>query len=539
MESASALYDEATKCVHAGDFFAADALYVRAISAFTAANPPSPGESPIVPPKFLISRASNLLQLDRAADALAAARAAVAVCDVLVAAASSPEARAALTVGRGQALLRQGIAQCRLAQPAAAVASLRAARDTGASFGAHESLLAQWLAQAERDAEALRRLENMNNTKDNKSNRKSNSKNDTTSDESGAATVERAFERMSIEEVTDDPDNNNGNINDVNDVNDVNDDDNDATQTADNQDTGVTVTAPASETATAGKPALTGLAAGVTHRWYDTGAAITLAFYAKNVPAASVAATLASRGRRFAARFTMPDGSLYSTEIVLANHAAPHTALAPGAALSTLAPAESLPEGTHDSDVPTSSAEHGEDGVETVTPLEVNEYKVIFKLLKRPARAGESVPLEWARLEAMPGDDGTALVTSKSSTKPPVAASTSTIAQQQHSASAATSAGTATSALPAAYSGNLGRRDWAAVDAEAAAAEAEALDKGGAEAFLRDLYQRAGDDTKRAMQKSFQTSGGTVLSTNWQEVSETDYSKDIKPPDGMVYKKWD
>ena len=31
-------------------------------------------------------------------------------------------------------------------------------------------------------------------------------------------------------------------------------------------------------------------------------------------------------------------------------------------------------------------------------------------------------------------------------------------------------------------------------------------------------------------------SGGTVLSTNWKEVG--DQKVDVKPPDGMEYKKW-
>lgn len=32
-------------------------------------------------------------------------------------------------------------------------------------------------------------------------------------------------------------------------------------------------------------------------------------------------------------------------------------------------------------------------------------------------------------------------------------------------------------------------------------------------------------------------SGGTVLSTNWDEISKKQV--DIKPPDGMEFKKWD
>ena len=39
------------------------------------------------------------------------------------------------------------------------------------------------------------------------------------------------------------------------------------------------------------------------------------------------------------------------------------------------------------------------------------------------------------------------------------------------------------------------------------------------------------------MNKSFQESGGTVLSTNWDEIKKE--KTDVKPPDGMEYKKWD
>ncbi len=34
----------------------------------------------------------------------------------------------------------------------------------------------------------------------------------------------------------------------------------------------------------------------------------------------------------------------------------------------------------------------------------------------------------------------------------------------------------------------------------------------------QDIYSKATPETQRAMNKSFQTSGGTVLSTNWDEV---------------------
>lgn len=54
--------------------------------------------------------------------------------------------------------------------------------------------------------------------------------------------------------------------------------------------------------------------------------------------------------------------------------------------------------------------------------------------------------------------------------------------------------------------------------------------------FFQKLYGDADEDTRRAMMKSFQESGGTTLSTNWDEVRRG--KVEIKPPQGAEAKKW-
>ena len=66
------------------------------------------------------------------------------------------------------------------------------------------------------------------------------------------------------------------------------------------------------------------------------------------------------------------------------------------------------------------------------------------------------------------------------------------------------------------------KKDWDNIDKEIGR-EMDKEDAKGSEAMMKlfkQIYERGDPETQRAMAKSFQTSGGTVLSTNWGEVKE-------------------
>ena len=60
----------------------------------------------------------------------------------------------------------------------------------------------------------------------------------------------------------------------------------------------------------------------------------------------------------------------------------------------------------------------------------------------------------------------------------------------------------------------------------------------GLQKLFQGIYSSADADSQRAMVKSYQTSGGTVLSTNWKEVSQKDYEKELQAPAGQEVRKW-
>jgi suppressor of G2 allele of SKP1 len=79
-----------------------------------------------------------------------------------------------------------------------------------------------------------------------------------------------------------------------------------------------------------------------------------------------------------------------------------------------------------------------------------------------------------------------------------------------------------------------------ALSAEKAKTTEEDPNAGGDAAvndFFRQIYAGASDDAKRAMMKSFTESGGTTLSTNWDEVGKG--TVEVKPPTGSEARKYE
>jgi hypothetical protein len=97
-------------------------------------------------------------------------------------------------------------------------------------------------------------------------------------------------------------------------------------------------------------------------------------------------------------------------------------------------------------------------------------------------------------------------------------------------------AAAAPSARPSAYAS---KKNWDAIEKDLAKTDDKPEGEEALNKLFQDIYKNANEDTRRAMIKSMQTSGGTVLSTNWGEVASKNYEKERPAPKGMQWKSWE
>ncbi|EIM23968.1 SGS-domain-containing protein [Wallemia mellicola CBS 633.66] len=91
-------------------------------------------------------------------------------------------------------------------------------------------------------------------------------------------------------------------------------------------------------------------------------------------------------------------------------------------------------------------------------------------------------------------------------------------------------ASTSTASTSKPYPSNRGK-DWNKVALD----DEEETNDGNPDDFFKKLFANADDDVRKAMMKSYSESGGTSLSTNWEEVKKA--KVETKPPSGTEAKK--
>uniref|UniRef100_A0A1I7U771 SGT1 n=1 Tax=Caenorhabditis tropicalis TaxID=1561998 RepID=A0A1I7U771_9PELO len=93
--------------------------------------------------------------------------------------------------------------------------------------------------------------------------------------------------------------------------------------------------------------------------------------------------------------------------------------------------------------------------------------------------------------------------------------------------------------IPATTSTTSVKKNWDAIEKQAIKDEEDEKLEGDAAVnkMFRKIYDDANDDVRRAMMKSYSESNGTVLSTNWAEISKK--KTETQPPASMEFKKYE
>eukprot|EP00527_Entomoneis_sp_CCMP2396_P006515 CAMPEP_0198140742 /NCGR_PEP_ID=MMETSP1443-20131203/3861_1 /TAXON_ID=186043 /ORGANISM="Entomoneis sp., Strain CCMP2396" /LENGTH=451 /DNA_ID=CAMNT_0043803265 /DNA_START=139 /DNA_END=1494 /DNA_ORIENTATION=+ len=171
--------------------------------------------------------------------------------------------------------------------------------------------------------------------------------------------------------------------------------------------------------------------------------------------------------------------------------------------------------------------------------IKIKSEKVLLKLKKNKAT------FEWPELMSKEINSSTS--NSKPASIPPKkkeeeATNTTTAATADDKATPAATTASTTTTTATKASPYASPKDWDSIEKDIAEQEEKEKPPGGDDAMnklFQQIYGNADEDTKRAMVKSYQTSGGTVLSTNWGEVAKKDYEKERTAPKGMEWKTWE
>lgn len=230
------------------------------------------------------------------------------------------------------------------------------------------------------------------------------------------------------------------------------------------------------------------------YEWYQTGTHVVLSFMIKEVQADKSTVTVAEDGRSISASLALPGGTDWVQDIDLYD-----------------------------------VVQRGADGAPEA--ISIRPTKVEVKL----AKVSQYM---WPALEQSAAPVAPEAVKAKilGTTPGPSSAPQPVPVPASGSASASASAGSAAAAQPAA---KPKKKDWNAIEKEVDAGDPKPEGEEALMKLFRQIYSNGDEETRKAMVKSFQTSGGTVLSTNWKEVKDADYEKSVKAPDGMEAKKWE